>query len=105
MTVKLVVLYPHPLDVEQFEQDYNQHHLVLMRELVGPDVPLPTYKVISPKEGSSPYYRVAEIHFNDRARLQEFATSEKAQIGKASSEKVSTGGKPILLICDEQAPV
>ena len=71
MTVRLVVLYPHPNEEEEFEKYYNQVHMPLMRKLVGPEVPLPTYKTLSTPERKAEYYRVAEIHFRDRHRHDE----------------------------------
>ena len=41
MTAKLLVLYPKAADPDAFEKRYHGQHMPLMRELVGPDVPLP----------------------------------------------------------------
>ena len=105
MSVKLVVLYPPPIDEEEFERRYVGEHLPLMRTLLGPDVPLPTYRILSPAGGAGPYYRVAEIHFRDAGELQRFARSEGAERGRASSVAVSTGGPPLLLVCEQQPDV
>jgi uncharacterized protein (TIGR02118 family) len=99
--VKLVVLYPNPVDPEAFERYYTAEHLPLMRRLVGPDVPLPTYKTVQP----APYYRVAEIHFRDRTHFDEFVGSGKSRIGSESAKRVSTGGKPITFLCEEQPKI
>jgi uncharacterized protein (TIGR02118 family) len=100
--IKIVVLYPQPTDPEAFEQQYVKHHLPLMRQLLGPDVPLPTFKPDHSAERPAPFYRLAEIHFRDRAQLAEFVRSGKAAIGGESSERVSTGGKPTVLVCEER---
>lgn len=105
MSIKLVVLYPQPTDVEAFERRYIGQHMPLMRELVGPDVPLPTYRTIGFGNRQPPFYRVAEIHFRNMAHFNEFTDSGKSKIGHESSVKVSTGGKPIYLVCEEQAPI
>lgn len=98
--IKVVVLYPHPSDPEAFEREYVEGHLPLMRRLLGPDVPLPTFKPDSSPQRPAPYYRMAEIHFSDRSQLAEFVRSGKAAIGGESSERVSTGGKPIVFVCE-----
>ncbi len=97
MAVKLVVLYPHPTDREEFERRYAGSHLPLMRgERVS------TYRTIDTPEGKAPYYRVADIHFRDMQHFQEFAQSEKARVALESSVAVSTGGRPVFLLCGEQ---
>lgn len=105
MTVKLVVLYPHPVDEIEFERRYVGKHLPLMRELVGPDVPLLTYRVLGTAEQTLPYYRVAEIHFGDMEHLERFARSEKARRGRESSIDVSTGGTPVFLVCEQRSEI
>lgn len=105
MSVKLVVLYPQPNDVAEFESEYVGKHLPLMRELVGPEVPLPTYRTVSAPDRTAPYYRVAEIPFPDIQSLQAFARSEKGRAGRESAQRVSTGGPPVFLICEPQEHV
>jgi uncharacterized protein (TIGR02118 family) len=103
MPVKLVVLYPHPRDAQEFERQYLGKHLPLMRELLGPDVRLPTYLTVGAPD--RPFYRVAEIHFGEMERLNEFVRSGKAAIGSKSAHEVSTGGPPVTLVCEEQGPI
>jgi uncharacterized protein (TIGR02118 family) len=102
MSMKIVVLYPRPVDPAAFEAAYHGEHMPLMRRLLGPETALPTFRAV---QGSTeaPFYRMAEIHFRDRAALSEFARSERAQIGRASSEKVSTGGPPIVFVVEADA--
>jgi uncharacterized protein (TIGR02118 family) len=105
MTVKLVVLYPHPKDEAEFERQYVQKHLPLMRKLAGPDIPLPTYRTIETPERPAPYYRVAEIHFPNRQRFDAFVQAPENAVGRKSSLEVSTGGKPIFLVCEQQPEI
>ena len=102
MTAKLLVLYPKPLDPEAFEKQYHGQHMPLMRELVGPDVPLPTFKVLTPGGREQPFYRVAEIHFPDKDSLFAYLRQQdKIKRGQESSMAVSTGGHPIYLLCEQ----
>jgi uncharacterized protein (TIGR02118 family) len=103
MAVKLLVLYPHPKDEDEFERVYNGEHLPLMRRLVGPGVPLLTYRTVGAPDRS--YYRTAEIHFEDMAHFTRFLQSDPKGTGRASAEKVSTGGPPVFLVCEEQKRV
>jgi uncharacterized protein (TIGR02118 family) len=99
MTAKLVVLYPKPLDPVEFEKKYHSEHMPLMRTLLGPDIPLPTYRTFSPPGVEPTVYRVAEIHFPDRDALWAYLQSEKRKVGQDSSWKLSTGGIPTVLLC------
>jgi uncharacterized protein (TIGR02118 family) len=99
MPAKLVVLYPKPLDPDEFEKKYHSEHLPLMRKLLGPDIPLPTYRTFAPPGLELSFYRVAEIHFPDRDALLAYLQSEKRKVGKESSWKLSTGGNPTVLLC------
>jgi hypothetical protein len=47
------------------------------------------------------YYRIAEIHFPDRATFDAFASSDGARLGRESSHEVSTGGRPISIVCED----
>ena len=100
MSVKLVVLYPKPTDPEAFESYYHSQHLPLMRRLVGPDIPLPTYRVTANFGAEPPFYRVAEIHFPDRSRLDAFLRADPSGVGRASAIKVSSGGLPSFFLCE-----
>jgi uncharacterized protein (TIGR02118 family) len=105
MSAKIVVLYPQPKDPEQFEISYVGQHLPLMRRLLGPDVSLPTYRIRSTPQRPTPFYRMAEIHFPTLAELIAFAALEDSPVARASSEEVSSGGAPIVFVCERQADV
>jgi uncharacterized protein (TIGR02118 family) len=105
MNAKIVVLYPHPVDSGLFEQRYVAEHLPLMRRLLGPRVALPTFRTLSTPGRPAPFYRMAEIHFDTLAQLQKFAASEDSQIGRASSQHVSTGGAPLVFVCQAQPDI
>jgi len=99
MTAKLVVLYPKPLDPDEFEKGYHGEHMPLMRKLVGADIRLPTYRTFAPPGLEPSFYRVAEIHFPNRDTLMAYLQSDKRKIGQESSWKLSTGGVPTVLLC------
>jgi uncharacterized protein (TIGR02118 family) len=99
MTAKLIVLYPKPLDPDEFEEKYHSEHMPLMRKLVGPDIPLPTYRTFAPPGLEPSFYRVAEIHFPDRDALSAYLQSDRRKIGQESAWKLSTGGAPTVLLC------
>ncbi len=99
MAIRLLVLYPHPTDKDQFEARYLSKHVPLMR---GERVT--TYRTIDTPEGQAPYYRGADIYFRDAQHFGEFMQSEKARIAVESAHSVSTGGKPLFILCGEPDP-
>jgi len=98
VSIKLVVLYPRPIDEQHFERIYHAEHMPLMRRLITPPARTPTYRVRLPSD--APFYRMAEVHFDTLADLQAFANSEEGRGARHSSAAVSTGGKPVVLICE-----
>jgi uncharacterized protein (TIGR02118 family) len=105
MNVKVIVLYPPPLDVEAFESEYVGRHLPLMRQLLGPDIPLPTFRIVSSEQRPAAHYRLAEIHFESQTQLDEFVHSGRGQVAGESSRRVSTGGKPLVAVCVKQEEI
>jgi uncharacterized protein (TIGR02118 family) len=98
--IKLVVLYPHPIDPEAFEAYYLSQHVPLMYGFQ-----VATYRTLAAPavapEGKTPFYRVAEIPFRDVTHFNEFMQSEQAKVAVESAMKVSTGGPPVFVLCGE----
>jgi uncharacterized protein (TIGR02118 family) len=101
VSIKLLVLYPRPIDEEVFEQIYHDQHMPLMRRLITPAGRTPTYRVRLPAD--APFYRMAEVHFDCLTDLEAFATSEEGKRARHSSAAVSTGGKPLVLVCERDS--
>jgi hypothetical protein len=59
-------------------------------------------RVVGTPDGSpAPFYRVAELHFPSLEALQTAAASPSAQKAVAHAVLISTGGKPIFLVAEE----
>ena len=102
--VKIVVLYPTPQDVNAFERAYTRDHVPMvtpqnfkgMGKFVGS-------KVMGTPDGSPPpYCRIAELHFPSMEVLQAAAASSTAQQAVAHAVSISSGGKPIFLVAEEE---
>lgn len=100
---KLVVLYPAPRDVNTFERAYTQDHVPMVtgqnfkgiRKFVAS-------KIVGTADGSpAPFYRIAELHFPSMETLQAAAASSSAQQAVAHAVSISSGGKPIVLVAEE----
>jgi uncharacterized protein (TIGR02118 family) len=105
MAVQLVVLYPHPTDVDAFEKYYLKKHVPTMTEGAERFKVATLRTVATPfdQDGKPPYYRVAVIDFRDVQHFNQFLQSEQSKLALESAMKVSTGGPPMLLLCQSDS--
>ncbi len=101
---KLVVLYPYPQDVDAFERAYTEEHVPMVNENTMKGITkFVATKVVGTADGSAPpFYRMAELHFPSLEMLQECASSASAQEAVAHAVSISSGGKPLFLVAEEQ---
>ena len=101
---KLVVLYPHPQDVNAFERAYTEDHLPMVNEDTMKGITkFVATKVVGTADGSAPpFYRIAELHFSSIEALQECASSASAQEAVAHAVSISSGGRPLFLVAEEE---
>ncbi len=100
--VKLVVIYPRPTDIEHFEKIYLEQHIPMAIEKLTGKTKIVTTKALDLPNEMPPFYRIAEIHFPSIEALNACATSQGAQETIAHAESISTGGKPIFLVTEEE---
>jgi uncharacterized protein (TIGR02118 family) len=106
MSVKLMVIYPRPTDVEAFDKTYIEDHLPMAaRKIPGKTKFLTTRVIGTPSGEAAPYYRIAELHFPSMEALQTAAASQGAQEAIAHALAISTGGSPVFLVAEEEKPV
>src|SRR5437667_5613733 len=101
---KLVVLYPYPQDVDVFERTYTEDHVPLVNKNAMEGITkFVQTKVVGTADGSAPpFYRIAELHFPSLKTLQQCASSPGAQKAVAHAVSISSGGKPIFLVAEEE---
>jgi len=101
---KLVVLYPYPQDVDVFERAYTEEHVPMVNENTMKGITkFVATKVVGTADGSAPpFYRIAELHSPSLKALQECASSASAQEAVAHAVSISSGGKPLFLIAEEE---
>ena len=102
---KLIVIYPSPRDVKAFDRAYVQEHapMATAQNFQG-IAKFVASKVVGTADGSpAPFYRIAELHFPSMAALQAAASSPSAQKVVAHAVSISSGGKPIFLVAEEES--
>lgn len=100
--VKLMVLYPQPADVAQFERDYADHLKLLHQKANIPDgAPLPyTITKFAPTpDGPPPYYQLFTMYYPSAEALQQ-ARGNLQEVA-ADAVRISSGGAPVVLIGSE----
>jgi uncharacterized protein (TIGR02118 family) len=98
--LQLIVLYPQPVNVQQFESDYVAH-LALFHEKTGTPMSVKPYtvtKFLATPNEPQPYYQMFTIPFESTEALQAAMSSAGMQEVSADANRISTGGAPTILI-------
>ena len=101
--VKLMVLYPHPTDTTQFDNDYRDHLRLLHQKTGIPEDARPyTVTQFHPMpEGAAPFYQLFTMPFPSAEALQQAMSSQEMQEVAADAVRISSGGAPVILVGSE----
>jgi uncharacterized protein (TIGR02118 family) len=95
--VKSVALYGPPTDDEAFERHYAETHVPLAHQLPGLRRVETALIVGTAQGGIAPYYRIAELWFDDIDQLLAAAMSAEGQALVADVANFATGGVTVLV--------
>jgi len=98
---KIIVIYPRPKDIEEFDKRYLNEHVPMAANLPGKNKIVAT-KFLGAPDGPAPFHVMAEVHFPTMEALLACASSETGKKTLAHGASISTGGPPIILIAEEQ---
>jgi uncharacterized protein (TIGR02118 family) len=101
--VKIVVIYPRPQDEDAFEKTYKDEHMPLVESKLKGMTRFVATKIVSSPQGKVMAYRIAEVHFSTMDDLTKCADSDGGKEVLAHAAKISTGGPPIVLVCEEES--
>jgi uncharacterized protein (TIGR02118 family) len=101
--VKVVVIYPRPQDEEAFETVYSEQHVPLVEQKLKGITRLVLTKVTGSPQGKVTAYRIAEAYFSSIDDLNACIESDAGKEVIAHAQSISTGGPPLILICEEEA--
>lgn len=99
-SMKLMVLYPQPLNVEQFESDYKAH-LELFHEKLGipPEVkPYTITRFFPSPMGNPPYFQMFCMPFESAEAMEQALNSPAMQEVSADANRISTGGPLLVMV-------
>src|SRR4051812_40224247 len=101
--VKLTVMYPTPTDIDVFEKAYTEEHLPLVTQKMAGHTKFVATRVLAVIGEEQPsYHRIAEFYYPSGAELEQALASEGTQETVAHAASISTGGSPIILVCEEE---
>src|SRR5579885_1537498 len=98
--VKVVVIYPRPVDENAFERDYKDRHMPMVEEKLKGMTRFVASRVLESPQGKVTAYRIAEVHFPGMEELQKCLDSGGGREVVEHAKQISTGGEPLFLICD-----
>jgi len=95
--IQLTVLYAYPQSPEAFDRHYQESHAPLARKLPR----LKGYTINRPtslnSQEQSPYYLIANLHFDTMEDLQEALSSPEGQAATGDLASFATGGTTLLV--------
>jgi uncharacterized protein (TIGR02118 family) len=101
--VKVIVIYPRPQDEPAFESAYLEHHVPLIEQKLKGITRLVLTKVAGSPQGKVAAYRIAEVYFSS---MNDLTTCIESDVGKevlAHANEISSGGPPLVLICEQES--
>jgi uncharacterized protein (TIGR02118 family) len=97
--IKLVALYGQPTDPTAFERHYLGTHYPLSTKVAGIKR-VEMARVVGTMDGSAPpFYRVANVYFDDMEQMQASMRSAEGQALTADGANFVTGGVTVL-VCE-----
>src|SRR5580658_4521565 len=101
--VKVIVIYPRPQDEQAFETAYLEQHVPLVEQKLKGITRLVLTKVTGSPQGKVTAYRIAEMYFSSMRELNNCIESDAGKEVIAHAQAISSGGPPLILICEEEA--
>jgi uncharacterized protein (TIGR02118 family) len=101
--VKVVIIYPRPQDEQAFETAYLNHHVPLVEGKLKGLTRLVLTRVTGSPQGKVAAYRIAEVYFPSMGELRTSIDSDGGKEVIAHAQSISSGGPPLILICEEEA--
>jgi uncharacterized protein (TIGR02118 family) len=101
--VKVVFIYPRPQDEQVFERAYLDEHVPMVERKLKGLTRLVLTKVTGSPQGKVAAYRIAEAYFSSMPDLTTIIESDAGKEVVAHAQTISSGGPPLVLICEEEA--
>src|SRR4030095_7574847 len=102
--IKVMVMYPRPTDIDAFEKAYLEEHVPLASTKIKGVIKFNASKVVGTPDGSTPQFpRIAELYLPSMQALQDSVASPGTQEAVAHAFKISSGGPPVVIVCEQES--
>jgi uncharacterized protein (TIGR02118 family) len=102
MTAHLLIMYPHPKDVKEFDCAYREEHLPYAAPRLKGATGVATKRVVGPSFAPPPYHLISDVSFPTIETLKATAASSgKEALTHAAS--ISSGGAPTIVVVTDDA--
>ena len=102
MTAHLLIMYPHPKNVKEFERAYREEHLPYAGPRLKGATSVVTKHVVGPSFAPPAYHLISDVSFPSIDILKATAASSgKEALDHAAS--ISSGGAPTILVVTDDA--
>jgi uncharacterized protein (TIGR02118 family) len=95
--VKMTLLYGQPQSAEGFEKYYAETHMPIAAKMQGVRKIELSKVVATPEGGAPPYYRLADLYFDDMAHMNSVMSSPEAKAAVGDLPNFATGGVTVLI--------
>jgi len=103
-TAKLIVMYPQPANIDEFEQRYaNEHVPMAIEKLAGKTRFVASLITSCVGKEPAPFHRIAEVYFPSMKALEDCLNSPGGQETAGHAVKISTGGAPVFLTAEVES--
>ena len=100
-STKLIVAYPQPTDVAEFDAVYQKEHVPMAIAKLAGKTKIVATRVLASPQGQPLFYCIAEVHFPTMEALQRCAESDGGKETLAHAAQISSGGPPVVMIAEE----
>ena len=95
MSAHLLVIYPQPTDVSEFDRAYREEYVPSAGPSLHGATSFTTKRVFGP--GAQPFHLISDVSFPTAADLLACALSRCGQQALAHAASISTGGVPMVI--------
>lgn len=103
MAAHLLILYPIPKDIPEFDRAYREEHLPYAGPKLAGATGVTTQRVVGPGFAPPPYHLMSNVSFLSLDALKACAGSDGGKEALAHAASISSGGAPLLIVVTDDA--
>ena len=97
MSAHLLIMYPVPKNLAEFDRAYREEHLPYAGPRLAGATSVTTQRVVGPSFAPPPYHLISDVSFSSLDALKACAASDGGKQALAHAASISSGGAPIVV--------